>query len=161
MLYEMIAVVGTIVFSRLQRPFTFEFLLKLLQVRPGNIAEVKEIAHKAGILLLQNGGVIRSLTNWGPFLLTKPVKKHQQKHDSGHHFVLRFDASPNVQEKVRKAVAIDPRMIRCGVVKMVGGEKLVGEHGIQGMSEIGADGPVWRKDERKTGGIFGGLSTSR
>ncbi|KAL8785085.1 MAG: hypothetical protein Q9213_003590 [Squamulea squamosa] len=151
-------------------------------VRPGNIAEVKEyevpnaisklqqmlsvyacsgIALKAGTLLLQNGGVIRSLTNWGPFLLTKPVKKHQQKHDSGHHFILRFDASPDVQEKVRKAVAIDPRMIRCGVVRMVGGEKLVGEHGIKGMSEIGAEGPVWRKGEKKSGGLFGGFGMSR
>ncbi|KAL8749417.1 MAG: hypothetical protein Q9199_007698 [Rusavskia elegans] len=155
-----------------------------LQVRPGNIAEVKEygrllapvklnrvfryssaghfqftaIRSRAGTLLLQNGGVIRSLTNWGPFLLTKPVKKHQQKHDSGHHFILRFDASPIVQEKVRKAVAIDPRMIRCGVVKMVGGDKLVGEHGIKGMSEIGADGPIWRKGEKKVGGIYGSLA---
>ncbi|KAL8680378.1 MAG: hypothetical protein Q9186_003407 [Xanthomendoza sp. 1 TL-2023] len=130
-------------------------------VRPGNIAEVKEIAHKAGTLLLQNGGVIRSLTNWGPFLLTKPVKKHQQKHDSGHHFVLRFDASPTVQETVRKAIAIDPRMIRCGVVRMVGGEKLVGEHGIRGMSEIGADGPVWRTNQKRTGAVFGSLSAGR
>ncbi|KAL9008082.1 MAG: hypothetical protein Q9173_006756, partial [Seirophora scorigena] len=103
------------------------------------------IAHKAGTLLLQNGGVIRSLTNWGPFLLTKPMRKHQQKHDSGHHFILRFDASPEIQANVRKAIAIDPRMIRCGVVKMVGGDKLVGEHGIKSMTEIGAEGPAWRK----------------
>ncbi|KAL8935700.1 MAG: hypothetical protein Q9211_004565 [Gyalolechia sp. 1 TL-2023] len=124
-------------------------------VRPGNIAEVKDIALKAGTVLLQNGGVIRSLTNWGPFLLTKPIKKHQRKHDSGHHFILRFDASPQVQEKVRKTIAIDPRMIRCGVVRMVGGDKLVGEHGIKGMSEIGAGGPVWRKGTSTPGaGIF-------
>lgn len=58
-------------------------------------------------------------------------------------------------------MAIDPRMIRCGVVKMVGGEKLVGEHGIRGMSEIGADGPVWRKDVKKTGGIYGSFAMSR
>ncbi|KAI4114406.1 MAG: hypothetical protein LQ338_008010 [Usnochroma carphineum] len=126
-------------------------------VRPGNIAEVKEIAHKAGSLLLQNGGVIRSLTNWGPFLLTKPVRKHQQKHDSGHHFIMRFDASPEVQAKVRKTIAIDPRMIRCGVVKMVGGDRLVGEQGIKGMSEIGAEGLIWRKGDKGAGsGIFGG-----
>lgn len=40
------------------------------------------------------------------------------RQDSGHHFILRFDTSPDVQRKVRKAVAIDPRMIRCGVVKL-------------------------------------------
>ena len=44
------------------------------------------------------------------------------RHDSGHHFIMRFDASPAVQQLVRKTIAIDPRMIRCGVVKM--GERL-------------------------------------
>jgi hypothetical protein len=33
---------------------------------------------------------------------------------------MRFDASPSVQELVRKTVAIDPRMVRCGVVRMGG-----------------------------------------
>lgn len=33
---------------------------------------------------------------------------------------MRFDASPSVQELVKKTVAIDPRMVRCGVVKMGG-----------------------------------------
>ncbi|KAL8661322.1 MAG: hypothetical protein Q9202_005687 [Teloschistes flavicans] len=130
-------------------------------VRPNNIAEVKEIAHKAGTLLLQNGGVIRSLTNWGPFLLTKPVKKHQQKHDSGHHFIMRFDASPEVQAAMRKAIAIDPRMIRCGVVKMVGGDKLVGEHGIRGMSDIGAEGARWRKSDKRVSQLFRGNSVAQ
>ncbi|KAL8817016.1 MAG: hypothetical protein Q9223_004067 [Gallowayella weberi] len=130
-------------------------------VNPDWLKLLLRIAHKAGTLLLQNGGVIRSLTNWGPFLLTKPAKKHLQKPDSGHHFVLRFDASPIVQEKVRKAIAIDPRMIRCGVVKMVGGEKLVGEHGIRGMSEIGADGPIWRKNERSISAVFGSLTAAQ
>ena len=33
---------------------------------------------------------------------------------------MRFDASPAAQQLVRKTIAIDPRMIRCGVVKMGG-----------------------------------------
>lgn len=78
------------------------------------------IARTAGALILAHGGVVRGLTNWGPFLLTKTVKKNQARHDSGHHFILRFDASPFVQELVKKTVAIDPRMVRCGVVKMGG-----------------------------------------
>lgn len=70
---------------------------------------------------------------------------------------MRFDASPEVQAKVRKTIAIDPRMIRCGVVKMVGGDRLVGEQGIKGMSEIGAEGLIWRKGDKGAGsGIFGG-----
>lgn len=33
---------------------------------------------------------------------------------------MRFDCSPKTQELVRKTVAIDPRMLRCGVVKLGG-----------------------------------------
>ena len=33
---------------------------------------------------------------------------------------MRFDASPAAQRLVRKTIAIDPRMIRCGLVKMGG-----------------------------------------
>lgn len=33
---------------------------------------------------------------------------------------MRFDCSPETQEVVKKTVAIDPRMIRCGVVRMGG-----------------------------------------
>ena len=78
------------------------------------------IARTAGSLVLAQGGVVRGITNWGRFLLTKPVKKLQARHDSGHHFILRFDASPTAQRLVRKTIAIDPRMIRCGVVKIGG-----------------------------------------
>ncbi len=31
---------------------------------------------------------------------------------------MRFDAGPHAQRLVRKTIAIDPRMIRCGVVKL-------------------------------------------
>ncbi|KAK3166693.1 hypothetical protein OEA41_009818 [Lepraria neglecta] len=100
MLYEMIAVVRV--------------------GKPHNTNEVKEIARTAGTLILAQGGVVRGITNWGPFLLTKRIKKNQMCHDSGHHFIMRFDASPAAQQLVRKTIAIDPRMIRCGVVKMGG-----------------------------------------
>jgi hypothetical protein len=33
---------------------------------------------------------------------------------------MRFDCSPETQEMVKKTVAIDPRMIRCGMVRMGG-----------------------------------------
>lgn len=78
------------------------------------------IARKAGGIILSSGGVIRGITNWGPFLLAKPKVSAQVLHDSGHHFIMRFDCSPKTQELVRKTVAIDPRMLRCGVVKLGG-----------------------------------------
>ena len=92
------------------------------KIRDADIFSSSRIARTAGNLILAQGGVVRGITNWGPFLLTKPTKKNQMRHDSGHHFIMRFDASPEVQQLVRKTIAIDPRMIRCGVVKM--GERL-------------------------------------
>ena len=52
------------------------------------------------------------------------------QHYSGHHFLIRFDASPGVQRLVRKTIAVDPRMIRCGVVKM--GDTLKEVAGVEG-----------------------------
>ena len=78
------------------------------------------IARMAGGLILSSGGVIRGITNWGPFLLAKPKKSGHRLHDSGHHFIMRFDCSPKTQQLVRKTVAVDPRMLRCGVVKLGG-----------------------------------------
>ena len=76
------------------------------------------IARTAGSLILASGGVVRGITNWGPYLLTKPVKSLALKHDSGHHFIMRFDASPATQRLVYKTVATDPRMIRTGMVRL-------------------------------------------
>ena len=76
------------------------------------------IARIAGSIIISSGGVVRGVTNWGPYLLTKPVKSHALKHDSGHHFIMRFDASPKAQRLVYKTVATDPRMIRTGMVRL-------------------------------------------
>ena len=52
---------------------------------------------------------------------------------------MRFDASPAVQEMVKKAIAIDPRMIRVGIVKM--GDKLRDIVDVKGTVE-------WQKTRR-------------
>lgn len=76
------------------------------------------MAKQAGMLVLASGGVVRGITNWGTFLLTKPKVRTQVLQDSGHHFIMRFDCSPEAQYLVRKTIAVDPRVLRCGVVKM-------------------------------------------
>ena len=76
------------------------------------------VARSTSLTILKNNGVIRGLTNWGSFLLTKPVYRNAQRYDSGHHFILRFDASPAVQQMVKKNISVDPRAIRVGIVKM-------------------------------------------
>ncbi|MCJ1476731.1 hypothetical protein MMC13_005400 [Lambiella insularis] len=93
-------------------------LVAVPKVRPGNIAEIKEIARTAGSLVIASHGVVRGITNWGTFLLTKPIRRHGKRHQEGHHFVMRFDCSPLTQEAVKRMLGLDPRMVRFGVVKL-------------------------------------------
>ncbi|KAI9750025.1 MAG: hypothetical protein M1835_001451, partial [Candelina submexicana] len=89
-------------------------------VRPGSLAEVREIAKTAGVIVLNSGGVVRGIRNWGNFLLPKRTHKHLATHSSGHYFVMRFDSSGPTQEKVRQTLGLDPRMIKFSVVKLGG-----------------------------------------
>ena len=82
------------------------------------------IARTAGQQILSSRGVVRGITNWGPFLLPKPTTKHQTQHHTGHYFVMRFDASASTQQSVRRSLGLDPRMIRFSVVKI--GDRLGG-----------------------------------
>ncbi|OJD31195.1 mitochondrial 37s ribosomal protein 16 [Diplodia corticola] len=76
------------------------------------------IAKTAGSIILNSGGVVRGVTNWGVFQLPKPFRKHQVTHYAGHHFLLRFDASPRSQHALRRTMGLDPRLIRYSVVKL-------------------------------------------
>jgi len=87
-------------------------------VRPGSLHEVKEIARTTGNLVLNSGGVIRGITNWGTFLLPKRTVVHQAAHHSGHYFVMRFDSTGRAQEMVRRTLGLDPRMIKHSIVKL-------------------------------------------
>ncbi|KAK2604466.1 hypothetical protein N8I77_007395 [Diaporthe amygdali] len=91
-------------------------------VRPGNLAEVKEIVLAAGQLVLRNGGVIRSVDNWGVFALPRAVSKAQQLHHNGHYFAMRYDASTEAQGVVRSTMNLDPRVIRSTSVKLGDGK---------------------------------------
>ncbi|TDZ18959.1 37S ribosomal protein MRP17 [Colletotrichum sidae] len=91
-------------------------------VRPGSLAEVKEIALTAGQIVLRNGGVIRGLSNWGTFMLPRPISKAQMKHKSGHYFVMRYDASSKTHADMRSTINLDPRVIRTAHVKLGDGK---------------------------------------
>lgn len=76
----------------------------------------------AGQLVLRNGGVVRSVDNWGVFALPRAVTKHQMMHHNGHYFAMRFDASTEAQGIVRKTINLDPRVIRSTSVKLGDGK---------------------------------------
>ncbi|EPE29536.1 Ribosomal protein S6 [Glarea lozoyensis ATCC 20868] len=109
-------------------------------VRPGNLAEVKEIARTTGSLILRSGGTIRGLNNWGVFSLPKRTRKHQAQHTDGHYFVMRYDASSKIQEDVRTTLGLDPRMIKFTSVKL-------GDGTLAALSKVSGDVKWDRREE--------------
>ena len=69
--------------------------------------------------------MIRGLQNHGVYALPTPVTRHQMRHERGHHFVMRYDASVDAHFGVRNTMKLDPRVIRAAHVK-VGDGKLLG-----------------------------------
>jgi len=103
-------------------------------VRPsGKTAEIKELVKTAGMIVLQNGGVVRGISNWGLTFLPKRTRKHQATHHEGHYFLMRFDANAKTQQTVRDTLGLDPRMIKFSVVKL--GDRLEDIAGVTGKEQ--------------------------
>lgn len=83
-----------------------------------------------GQIVLRKGGVIRGLQNHGVYTLPTPITRHQMRHDKGHHFVMRYDASSDAHNGVRSTMRLDPRVIRSAHVK-------VGDGKLAGMAKLG------------------------
>lgn len=66
--------------------------------------------------------MIRGIQNHGVYALPHPITRHQMKHDKGHHFVMRYDASVDAHEGVRNTMRLDPRVIRSAHVKLGDGK---------------------------------------
>lgn len=56
-------------------------------------ATVREIAKSAGATVINNGGVVRNILDWGKKPLPKPIKKYQAKHDEARYFLIWFDTN--------------------------------------------------------------------
>lgn len=79
--------------------------------------EAANIAHTIGKLILNNRGVVRSITSLGPKPLPKVLSKDQERHFQGYHFVMSFDSSAAVQAELLRTMRRDPRILRTLVVK--------------------------------------------
>jgi len=114
-------------------------------VRPGSLNEVKEIARTAGTLILNSGGTIRGIKNWGVFSLPKKTRKHQVQRHEGHYFIMRYDASSKAQGDVRTTLGLDPRMIKFSTVKL-------GDGKLESISNISGKIPWSPADNSGAGG---------
>lgn len=64
--------------------------------------------------------MIRGLTNWGLFTLPNPTRgpKGKTTHHAGHYFIMRFDSDAKTQHSLRRALGLEPRLLRFSVVKL-------------------------------------------
>uniref|UniRef100_A0A0L0P0K5 Small ribosomal subunit protein bS6m n=1 Tax=Candidozyma auris TaxID=498019 RepID=A0A0L0P0K5_CANAR len=79
--------------------------------------EAAKIAHTVGKLILNNRGVIRSITSLGPKPLPKVISKDQERHFQGYQFVISFDSSAAVQSELARTMRRDPRILRTSIIK--------------------------------------------
>ncbi|KAM3163498.1 Mitochondrial ribosomal small subunit component [Lachancea thermotolerans] len=80
--------------------------------------EAKELATTIGKLIIQNRGVVRRVLPVGNKLLPKIIKKDQEQHFQGYHFLMLFDSSAAVQSEILRTLKKDPRVIRSSIVKV-------------------------------------------
>ena len=95
-------------------------LYELLCITRGALPDttLREIARTAGATVINNGGVVRGVQDWGARMLPKPIKKYQQTNEEGRYFLMWFDTNPRVQKDVSITMKLDPRVLRHAVVKI-------------------------------------------
>ncbi|KAG5518595.1 hypothetical protein PMAC_002991 [Pneumocystis sp. 'macacae'] len=83
---------------------------------------LRELVKTSGSIIINKGGIIRELEDWGNMVLPKKIKKHQQIHYEGHHWTMLFDSNPQTQHEINRILKLDPRIIRYSIIKL--GNKL-------------------------------------
>ncbi|GMM53606.1 mitochondrial 37S ribosomal protein YmS16 [Maudiozyma humilis] len=86
--------------------------------RTAPATEAKELLTTIGKLVLNNRGVIRKIVPMGQRQLPKIMKKDQEQHINGYHFLMLFDSSASVQSEILRTLKKDPRVIRSSIVKV-------------------------------------------
>ncbi|QLQ78187.1 hypothetical protein HG537_0A04340 [Torulaspora globosa] len=80
--------------------------------------EAKDLVATIGKLVIQNRGVVRKILPMGNKLLPKIMKKDQEQHFQGYHFLMLFDSSAAVQSEILRTLKNDPRVIRSSIIKV-------------------------------------------
>ncbi|QLL30621.1 hypothetical protein HG536_0A04390 [Torulaspora globosa] len=86
--------------------------------------EAKDLVATIGKLVIQNRGVVRKILPIGNKLLPKVMKKDQEQHFQGYHFLMLFDSSAAVQSEILRTLKNDPRVIRSSIIKVQNDKQL-------------------------------------
>jgi len=83
---------------------------------------LKDLVRNTTLDILNSGGVVRGLHNWGERSLPQRMKRHQAWHYEGHYWLMHFDANPTVLAELNRKMILDHRVLRCTTFKL--GDKL-------------------------------------
>ncbi|KAF8580447.1 hypothetical protein K439DRAFT_1356839 [Ramaria rubella] len=83
---------------------------------------IKELVKTCATHVMDSGGVVRSLNNWGTRVLPNRMHRHQQWHTIGDYWTMHFDTSPRVLHALNRRLRKDPRVIRWTMTKL--GERI-------------------------------------
>lgn len=80
--------------------------------------EAKDLLTTIGKMIINNRGVIRSITPVGKEQLSTIIRKDQEQHFVGYRFTMLFDSSAAVQSEILRTLKRDPRVIRSFIAKL-------------------------------------------
>ncbi len=76
------------------------------------------MASTIGKLVIKNNGVVREIVSLGAKPLPKLMKKANERHFQGSHFLMLFDSSSAVQREILRSLKNDPRVIRSNLIRV-------------------------------------------
>ncbi|KAI9318102.1 30S ribosomal protein S6 [Dichotomocladium elegans] len=85
-------------------------------------SNLKDLIRSSATQVLQRGGVVRNLENWGDMKLPHRIKRHQEYFTEGQYLIMHFDANPLIVQDLGKKLLVDSRVLRHTFIKL--GDKL-------------------------------------
>ncbi|KAK3815297.1 MAG: 30S ribosomal protein S6 [Benniella sp.] len=85
-------------------------------------ANLKDLVKQTSLIVMNKGGVVRSLKPLGEKQLPYRIRKHQEYHVQGFQWTMHFDSNPSAITELNKRLKVDPRVLRHAVIRL--GSKL-------------------------------------
>lgn len=80
-------------------------------------AEVHGLLTKLSKIVLQNGGVVAGISNWGVQDLAYRMKSRQDYHTRGRFMQMKLVTSPDALKELERNMKLDERLLRWMVIK--------------------------------------------
>ncbi|TDL26265.1 hypothetical protein BD410DRAFT_704644, partial [Rickenella mellea] len=79
---------------------------------------IKQLVTESAMLVMNQGGVVRSINSLGRRTLPTRMRAHNVNHSVGDYWSMHFDASPRLVHDLSRKMRQDPKVIRTTVLKL-------------------------------------------